>query len=254
MDCPSEESLIRLKLESLKGLKHLDFNIANRTLIVFHTGMPEGITSPLAELKLEEELITSEITENVEFSKDDNQRKLLWAVLIINLLFFGIEIIGGWLSKSMGLLADSLDMLADSFVYAISLMAVGATTFRKKKIAAMAGYFQIILALLGLAEVLRRVTNLQEFPAYTNMMIISFAALMANTLCLYLLKKSKGKNEPHLKASMIFTSNDIIINSGVIVAGLLVYLFQSQMPDLIIGVVIFVLVIQGAIRILKLGK
>ena len=57
-----------------------------------------------------------------------------------------------------------------------------------------------------------------------------------------------------MKASMIFTSNDVIINLGVIVAGLLVYSLDSNKPDLIIGTIVFFLVVQGALRILKLGK
>ncbi|HAS57040.1 MAG TPA: cation transporter, partial [Algoriphagus sp.] len=60
--------------------------------------------------------------------------------------------------------------------------------------------------------------------------------------------------EAHMQASMIFTSNDVIINSGVILAGLLVYWFNSKLPDLIIGSVVFALVLQGASRILKLAK
>ena len=51
-----------------------------------------------------------------------------------------------------------------------------------------------------------------------------------------------------------FTSNDVIINLGVILAGILVNWLNSNKPDLIIGTVVFVLVIQGAIRILKLSK
>jgi Co/Zn/Cd efflux system component len=57
-----------------------------------------------------------------------------------------------------------------------------------------------------------------------------------------------------MKASMIFTSNDVIINSGVIIAGILVMLTNSKYPDLIIGTLVFLVVVQGAIRILKLGK
>jgi Co/Zn/Cd efflux system component len=53
---------------------------------------------------------------------------------------------------------------------------------------------------------------------------------------------------------MIFTSNDIIINAGVIVAGLLVNWFNSAYPDLIIGAIVFVIVARGARRILQLSK
>ncbi|MBS3944077.1 MAG: cation transporter, partial [Melioribacter sp.] len=74
-----------------------------------------------------------------------------------------------------------------------------------------------------------------------------------NVICLYLLQKSKNK-EAHIQASMIFTSNDIIINSSVIVAGLLVNWFNSSLPDLIIGAVVFIIVARGAIKILQLSK
>ncbi len=57
-----------------------------------------------------------------------------------------------------------------------------------------------------------------------------------------------------MQASMIFTSNDIIINIGVIAAGALVYVTNSKYPDLIIGCFVFLLVMKGAIRILKLAK
>jgi Co/Zn/Cd efflux system component len=57
-----------------------------------------------------------------------------------------------------------------------------------------------------------------------------------------------------MKASMIFTSNDVIINGGVILAGVLVLLTQSKYPDLIIGSTVFLIVVRGAVRILNLGK
>ena len=57
-----------------------------------------------------------------------------------------------------------------------------------------------------------------------------------------------------MQASAIFTSNDLIINLGVIAAGILVHWLNSNKPDLIIGIIVFVVVIRGAIKILKLGK
>jgi Co/Zn/Cd efflux system component len=86
------------------------------------------------------------------------------------------------------------------------------------------------------------------------MIVVSALALMANAYCLYLLQKSKSKEEAHMKASLIFTSNDVIINLGVIAAGLLVNWLNSGMPDLVIGSIVFLLVINGALRILKLGN
>ena len=85
------------------------------------------------------------------------------------------------------------------------------------------------------------------------MIIISLLALAGNAICLYLLQKSKSQ-EAHMQASMIFTSNDVIVNLGVIVAGVIVYLTASKLPDLTVGTIVFILVGRGAYRILQLSK
>lgn len=252
MDCPSEENLIRMKLDGIPGIEHLDFDIPNRKLAVFHDGQADQIETLILELNLGGQKLKTEETAQTQFAENLNQKKLLWTVLSINFLFFIIEMTTGLISKSMGLVADSLDMLADSFVYGISLFAVGGTLIRKRRIAKLAGYFQILLAVMGFGEVLRRFLGAEQLPDFTTMIMVSVFALIANGICLYLLQKSKSKEEAHMKASMIFTSNDVIINLGVIVAGFLVNVLNSNKPDLIIGTIVFILVIQGARRILKL--
>lgn len=254
MDCPSEENLIRLKLADITCVKHMDFDIANRSLDVFHEDNIQQIESALESLNLGSSLALTEETSETSFDKESDQSKVLWIILLINLAFFFIEMTTGIISKSMGLVADSLDMLADAFVYGISLLAVGAAVARKKGIAKTAGWFQITLAVIGFVEVIRRFVSGDGLPDFSTMIIVSIFALIANGICLYLLQKSSSKEEAHMKASLIFTSNDIIINLGVIIAGTLVYVTNTCYPDLIIGSIVFVLVLQGAFRILKLSK
>ena len=254
MDCPSEEQLIRMKLQKFDEIKSLEFDIANRKLTVHHIAESQPILSALETLNLDTTLIsTEENTIEIEADTSSMQRKLLWTVLIINFLFFGLEILFGIFSNSMGLVADSLDMLADSIVYALALFAVGGTIARKNNIAKFAGYFQILLAVIGFVEVVRRFIGVEKMPDFQTMIVVSVLALIANVICLYLLQKGKSK-EAHMQASMIFTSNDVIINSGVILAGLLVNWLNSGYPDLIIGAIVFVIVARGAYRILQLAK
>ncbi|WP_340113153.1 cation transporter [Maribellus mangrovi] len=254
MDCPSEENMIRMKLDGLNVIRKLEFDIENRSLTVYHTNEDRDITSRLEALNFGAKLVNTQYVEDTEVVQEssDAQSKLLWTVLIINFGFFIIEMTTGLISRSMGLVADSLDMLADSFVYGLSLWAVGSTLIRKKKVARLSGYFQLTLATLGIAEVIRRFIGFEEMPDFRMMIGISVLALIANGICLYLLQKSKSK-EAHMKASMIFTSNDVIINAGVILAGILVLLTQSKYPDLIIGSIVFLIVVRGAFRILQLG-
>lgn len=253
MDCPSEENLIRMKLEGVEHVKQLDFDLTNRELGVYHTIENEEIAKSLEALNLGSKLIRTDQVDDSEIQEESSQKKILWAVLIINFVFFLLEMTTGVVSESMGLVADSLDMLADSIVYGLSLFAVGGTVLMKKNISKVAGYFQIVLAGIGFVEVLRRFFGIESVPDFQTMIIVSILALFANGLCLYILQRSRSK-EAHMQASMIFTSNDIIINLGVVVAGLLVMWTGSNKPDLVIGSIVFILVIKGAIRILALSK
>ncbi|MEH6388461.1 MAG: sodium:proton antiporter, partial [Pseudomonas profundi] len=56
----------------------------------------------------------------------------------------------------------------------------------------------------------------------------------------------------HMKASWIFSANDVLINLGVIVAGALVAWTGSSYPDLVIGTLVGLIVLNGARRILML--
>jgi len=254
MDCPSEENIIRMKLQDIQAVQKLEFDIPERRLTVYHDGDLDTINEYIQSLNFDASFIsTEEVGHPGHEDETHMQRKLLWSVLAINAAFFVIEMLSGWLSGSMGLVADSLDMLADALVYGLSLAAVGSTLSRKRNIAKLSGYFQMSLALLGFSEVLRRFAGLDEPPDFETMILVSFLALIANSICLFLLQKSKSE-EAHMKASMIFTSNDVIINSGVIIAGILVNLLNSNKPDLIIGSIVFIIVIRGALRILKLGR
>ncbi|MBB3699494.1 Co/Zn/Cd efflux system component [Flammeovirga yaeyamensis] len=244
-----------MQLDGLEFIKKLEFDLEKRNLIVFHLEDNKEIIKRLEVLNLGVKFLNKENIDESELKVADtkNQQKLLWSVLIINFVFFIIEITSGVISKSMGLVADSLDMLADSLVYGLSLWAVGSTVIRKKKVARLSGYFQITLAVMGIIEVIRRFLGFESMPDFRLMIGISILALIANGVCLFLLLKSKS-NEAHMKASMVFTSNDVIINLGVIIAGVLVIFTKSKYPDLIIGGIVFLIVVRGALRILKLGK
>lgn len=174
---------------------------------------------------------------------------LKW-LLAINGIMFVIEITIGWWAQSTGLIADSLDMFADAAVYGVALYAVGRSTRLKLRSAHFSGWLQLMLAFGALSEVVRRFMFGSE-PASVLMMSMGLAALAANVLCLVLIAKSRNRGA-HMKASWIFSANDVIANLGVILAGGLVAWTGSRYPDLVIGLIIGVVVLNGARRILQL--
>lgn len=182
-------------------------------------------------------------------ARNGQERKTLRLVLGINALMFVFEMVLGILAESTGLIADSLDMFADASVYAISLYAVGKSGDLKIKSAKLSGFTQIFLALLVLADVLRRFI-LGSDPVSALMMAVGVIALLANATCLWLIAKH-GDGGVHMRASLIFSKNDVIANVGVILSGVLVWTLGSRYPDLVIGFVIAVIVLRGGLQILK---
>lgn len=177
------------------------------------------------------------------------ERKTLWVLLVINAVMFVVEAVTGLLAESTGLLADSLDMFADAIVYGTALYAVGGSTALKQRAATFSGWIQIALGIGVLIEVTRRLLLGSE-PVSMLMIVIGSVAFVANVACLLLLAKHRS-GEVHMRASWIFSTNDVIANAGVVVSGLLVMWSGSRVPDLVIGAVVSAAVIRGGRQILK---
>jgi len=176
--------------------------------------------------------------------KDQAQKQVLYWLLVINAVMFVVEFGIGWVAESTSLIADSLDMLADAVVYGIGLYAVGRALSAKAKAALISGYFQALLGSLILVDIVRRIIYGSE-PVSLLMMGVGFVALLANIICLMLINKHK-EGEVHMRASWIFSTNDVIANVGVIMGGALVWWLDSRWPDIAIGVVISLVILRGA--------
>lgn len=176
--------------------------------------------------------------------KDKEQQGILIRLMFINGVMFLFEIGLGWYAQSTGLIADSIDMLADAIVYAIGLYAIGKSLQHKANAALISGYFQGLLGLMILVDIIRRIIVGSE-PVSVLMMTVGIIALIANVYCLRLIDKHKD-GEVHMRASWIFSKNDVIANTGVILGGVLVWVFDSRWPDLIIGILISLVILNGA--------
>lgn len=183
---------------------------------------------------------------------DNSQKRVLYWLLGINALMFVLEFGVGWIAQSTALVADSLDMLADAIVYGIGLYAVGRAVADKARAATISGYFQILLALLIVVDIVRRIVVGSE-PVSALMMGMGSLALVANVICLLLIQKHKD-GEVHMRASWIFSTNDVIANAGVILSGALVWWLDMRWPDILIGGVIVLVILRGARMILREAK
>ena len=256
MDCPSEEQMIRMALGSL-SIYSMDFDIPNRKIVICHREEPDTVLDKLVPLGFGARIDSSHVLDESQVDsipigsgEETQERKVLIWLLALNGLMFFIEIVAGWLAQSAGLIADALDMFADAAVYGVALYAVGKVAVHKLTAAKLAGIIELFLAFGALWRSGYQI-YIGAQPEANTMIWISVLALAVNVTCLFLISKRKNDGV-HMRASYIFSANDVLANLGVIVAGILVAWFSSPIPDWIIGLLIGFLVLSGAIRILRL--
>ncbi|WP_374000528.1 cation transporter [Massilia sp. CFBP 13647] len=159
---------------------------------------------------------------------DPAYRRILWIALAVNLLMFGVELLGGWASGSVSLLADAVDFFGDAANYGISLFVLGlAPLWRSRtalvKGATMGGYgvFVIATALWHLAA--------GTLPQASTMGAIGLAALAANLLVAALLFAYRH-GDANMRSVWLCTRNDAIGNVAVMLAALGVWKAGSAGP------------------------
>ncbi len=253
MDCPSEERLIRMALDGVPGIVELRFDLGQRKLTVLHSGDHGPLLEKLEPLGLGARLESSTAARADELPAGPGAKSeagVLRVLLAINASMFVVELVAGWTAESTGLIADSLDMLADAVVYGLALYAVGRAARVKVRAAHLSGVFQGILAVGVFADVLRRFLT-GSAPQPPTMISVATLALAANVSGLLLLARHRDAGA-HMRASWIFSTNDVLANLGVIVAGALVAWTGSHLPDLVVGAAVAALVLVGAYRIFRL--
>jgi Co/Zn/Cd efflux system component len=140
-------------------------------------------------------------------------------------------------------------MLADAGVYAVSLYVVSRSALERAFAARLSGYLQLGLGIFAFFEVIRR-TLIGSSPEPSFMIAVSTIALAANVVCLRLIAAHR-EGGVHMRASLIFSQNDVIANCFVVLSGLFVAWSGWPLWDLLAGAGIGSLVFWGGLRILR---
>ncbi len=177
------------------------------------------------------------------------QRNVLVAVLAINALLFFVECTAGLLAASTALIADSLDMLGDAFVYGFSLYVVSRSELWKARAASMKGWIMVGFGLFALGQAGYKIV-FPHVPSFQIIGIIGSLALAANALCLGLLWRHRA-DDINMTSVWLCSRNDIIANVSVLFAGVCVWIFASQVPDILVGVGIAMLFLRTAATVLR---
>ena len=183
-----------------------------------------------------------------KLARQADQRRVLVIVLAVNLTMFFAEFGAGLIAGSSALMADATDMLADAFVFGLSLYAIARSDRWKAGVAAFKG---ALILVLGLGILVNVVVKIQSGvpPSSTLMLVFGGLALVANVVCLGLLWRFR-RQDVNMASTWECSRNDVISNIGVLAAAGLVAATSSPWPDILIGLAMAVVVLRSAVRVL----
>lgn len=179
-------------------------------------------------------------------------KKVLWIALIANALMFLVEIIFGWFAESVSLKADAIDFFSDSVNYGLSLFVLNSTL----RIRARASIFKALtMAAFGIGIIINAGINFLtgSEPHAQTISIIGLLALLVNVVVALILFRYR-EGDSNIKSIWLCTRNDAIGNVAVIFAGLSVYYFGSNLPDLVVAVLMSSLNLSAAVKVLRLAN
>lgn len=174
----------------------------------------------------------------------EKQSRVLYIVLAINAIMFLVEFAAGWLVGSTALLGDSLDMLGDASVYALTLFVLHRSVRARAGAALAKGAFMLLFGAVVMADAVHKV-YVNEVPVAEWMGLIGLVALIANSVCFFLLYAHRS-DDLNMRSTWLCSRNDLVANSSVIVAAGLVAFTGSLWPDVIVGIAIAALFLHSA--------
>ncbi|UCH49487.1 MAG: cation transporter [Betaproteobacteria bacterium] len=177
------------------------------------------------------------------------QRATLQIVLGINAAMFLAVLAAAVYASSSALLADSLDNLGDALTYGLSLFAVSRGIGAKARVALFKG----VLILLGAMIVAGQITYrlfVPGVPIFEVMGIFSLVALVANSICLYLLWRHRNE-DVNMSSVWECSRNDIASNLSVFIAAGAVWVTGSGWPDIVVALGLVFLLMRSAIRVIS---
>lgn len=174
----------------------------------------------------------------------ERQRTVLWTVLAINAVLFVAEFVVGWWARSIALLADSLDMLGDAAVYGFSLWVLHRGRRWRARAALSKGLVQLAFGLIVLAQAAWQAVA-GSAPDAAAMGWMGAIALAGNTWAFFLLMSHRS-DDLNMRSTWLCSRNDLIANTAVLGAAVLVWQLDSVWPDVVVGVGIAVLFLRTA--------
>lgn len=263
MDCASCAAKIEGAARKVEGVDEVKVSIASQIMTLNvddpQTRLP-AIEQAVTSLGYQLDRIGQPKVAGAETDEDDDKipdlshvtpayKRALWIVVLLNVGYGVIEIVGSFLAGSQALQADALDFVGDGLISFLGLIAVGWGLAARAKAALLQGVFLGLLGLGVIGSTLYRVFVEHE-PETLLMGGFAVVAFIVNVAAaLVLLPHRKG--DANMRAVWLFSRNDAIGNLAVVVAAVLVWALSSSWPDLLVAFAVAGLFLQSAWSIIR---
>ena len=255
MDCSDCAAKIEKAARSVAGVQDAKVSIASQEMIL---RTEEGSAS-LPEVERSITGLGYRLA-RIDADEDDNKildlshvtpayRRALWIVVLLNVGYGVVEIVGGFLAGSQSVKADALDFIGDGVISFLGLIAVGWGLAARAKSALLQGIFLGVLGAGVLGATAYRVL-VHHQPEAQLMGILALIGLAVNVMAAVVLLPHR-QGDANVRAVWLFSRNDAIGNVAVVIAALLVAWTQTPWPDLGVAVVIAALFLQSSFSIIK---
>ena len=178
----------------------------------------------------------------------------------LNLLITLLQVVGGIMANSLGLLSDAAHNLSDVVALGLSLWAVRlgrrpATprrTFAYKRAEILVAMFNsAVLVAISVFIIFEAVRRMLAPHSIEGLLVVGFAAagLVINGVAALLLRAHGG--DLNLRSAFLHLLGDAVTSLGVMLSGLVVYLTGWSYADAIVSVLVSLWIAREAVAIVR---
>lgn len=252
MDCAHDAREIEEAARSTGIVENVRVSVSSQimTLQLAQEGSSEIVTHAVNEIGYQLSPI-SDAADDAAHSTHTSPayRRALWIVIILNVGYGLVEMVGGFLSDSQALKADALDFLGDGLITFLGVIAIGWSLAWRARSAMIQGVF---LGILGISVLVNTVMRLADgyMPEAGLMGAFAIVALVVNVASTVVLIPHRS-GDANVRAVWMFSRNDAIGNLAVVIAAMLVGWLEMAWPDILVAFVIASLFLQSSWVIIR---
>lgn len=190
-------------------------------------------------------------------------KKTLTISLVIITTYMVVEVVGGFLTNSLALLADAGHMLSDAISLFIALMAFKfsskiadySKTYGYKRFEILAavinGATLILISVYIIYEAIERFQSPPEIQS-GGMLIVAIVGLLVNVLVAWIMMRGADvKENLNMRGAYLHVISDMLGSVGAIIAALLIMFFGWGWADPLASVIVSILVLRSGYLVTK---